>query len=84
MRIAPLGSTLARDRESFRGAALISTGGFFRLVERHSHAHHSGVAEIVVSKNGVPIRLTDERWIHITEEDTEPAGYRLEVLETHS
>ncbi len=35
----------------------------------------------VVSKNGVPIRLTDERWVHITEEHAELAGYRLEVLE---
>jgi len=32
-------------------------------------------------KNGVPIRLTDKRWVHITEEHTELAGYRLEVLE---
>jgi hypothetical protein len=34
------------------------------------------------SKNGVAIRLTDERWAHVTEEHTELAGYRLEVLET--
>jgi hypothetical protein len=40
------------------------------------------VADTVVSKNGVPIRLTDEHWIHITEEHAELAGYRLEVLET--
>jgi hypothetical protein len=26
------------------------------------------VVETVVSKNGIPIRLTDERWLHITEE----------------
>ena len=26
---------------------------------------------IVTSKNGVPIRLTDERWAHITEEHCE-------------
>jgi hypothetical protein len=39
------------------------------------------VAETVLSKNGVPIRLTDERWTHITEEHAELAGYRLEVLE---
>lgn len=38
----------------------------------------------VVSKNGVPIRLTDERWAHITEEHCELAGLRLEVLETVS
>jgi len=34
------------------------------------------------SKNGIPIRLTDERWIHITEEHSELAGYYFEVLET--
>jgi len=39
------------------------------------------VPKTVVSKNGVPIRLTDERWVHITEEHAELAGYRLEVLE---
>jgi len=38
--------------------------------------------EIVKSKNGVPIRLTEERWIHITEEHSEMAGYYFEVLET--
>ena len=36
----------------------------------------------VPSKNGVLIRLTDERWAHITEEHCELAGLRLEVLET--
>lgn len=36
----------------------------------------------VFSKRGVPIRLTDERWTHITEEHCELAGLRLEVLET--
>jgi len=34
------------------------------------------------SKNGLPIRLTDERWTHITEEHCELAGLRLDVLET--
>jgi hypothetical protein len=38
--------------------------------------------EIVLSKNEVPIRLTDERWAHIVEEHCELAGMRLEVLET--
>lgn len=37
---------------------------------------------VVTSKNGVPIRLTDERWAHITEEHCELAGRRGEVLET--
>ena len=36
----------------------------------------------VPSKNGVPIRLTDERWLHITEEHSEMAGYYFDVLET--
>jgi len=36
----------------------------------------------VFSKNGVSIRLTDERWLHITEEHSELAGYYFEVLET--
>ena len=35
--------------------------------------------EIVHSKNGVPIRLTEERWLHITEEHSEMAGYYLSV-----
>ena len=38
--------------------------------------------DAIASKNGIPIRLTDERWLHITEEHAELAGYRLEVLET--
>lgn len=37
---------------------------------------------IAASKAGIPIRLTDERWAHITEEHCELAGLRLEVLET--
>jgi len=36
---------------------------------------------ILRSKNDVPIRLTDERWVHITEEHSELAGYYFEVLE---
>ena len=35
-----------------------------------------------IYKNGVPIRLTEERWFHITEEHSEMAGYYFEVLET--
>jgi hypothetical protein len=34
------------------------------------------------SINGVTIRLPDERWIHITEEHAEMAGYLYDVLET--
>lgn len=40
--------------------------------------------DIVISKNKVPIRLTEERWLHITEEHNEMAGYYYEVLETVS
>ena len=37
---------------------------------------------MVKSKNGVHIRLPDERWLHITEEHSEMAGYYFEILET--
>jgi len=33
------------------------------------------------SVNGVPIRLTDERWNHITESHCELAGHYFDVLE---
>ena len=36
----------------------------------------------VLSRHGVPIRLTAERWAHIIEEHCELAGLRLEVLDT--
>ncbi len=36
----------------------------------------------VISKNRILVRLTDERWAHITEEHCELAGLRLEVMET--
>jgi len=39
---------------------------------------------VAQSRNGVPIRLTDERWAHIAEEHCELAGMRLEVLEAIS
>jgi len=38
--------------------------------------------EVVQSKNNVPIRLNNERWLHITEEHAEMAGYYFDVLET--
>ena len=38
--------------------------------------------DTVKSKNGVSIRLTEDRWFHITEEHSEMAGYYFEVLET--
>jgi hypothetical protein len=36
----------------------------------------------VTSKNGVHIRLSEERWAHIAEEHGELAGLREEVLRT--
>ncbi|MBI4326943.1 MAG: hypothetical protein HY674_17015 [Chloroflexi bacterium] len=42
------------------------------------------MTETVTSKNGVTIRLTDERWSHISEEHAELAGRKLEVLEAVS
>ena len=36
----------------------------------------------VLSVNKKTIRLTDERWIHITDNHTEIAGLQQEVLET--
>jgi hypothetical protein len=39
------------------------------------------MSETVLSRNNVPIRLTDERWVHIIEEHCELAGMRLEVLD---
>lgn len=38
----------------------------------------------VVSKNGISIRLTDERWAHIAEEHCELAALRSMVVETVS
>jgi len=38
--------------------------------------------EIAHSVNGVPIRLTYERWYHITENHDDLASYFYDVLET--
>lgn len=38
--------------------------------------------EVVYSVNGVPIRLTYERWYHIVENHDELASYFYEVLDT--
>ena len=38
--------------------------------------------DIIESKNGVPIRLTAERWLHIIENHDDWASYFFEVLET--
>ena len=38
--------------------------------------------ETALSKNGVPIRLPDERWLHLTESHSEMEGHYSDVLET--
>jgi hypothetical protein len=38
--------------------------------------------DIAVSKNNVPIRLTEERWHHISTGHPEIADYYFEILET--
>jgi hypothetical protein len=40
------------------------------------------LTDIIQSRNGVPIRLTDERWAHIAEEHSEIGALRNQVLET--
>jgi hypothetical protein len=40
------------------------------------------MTDTATSRNGVPIRLTDERWAHIEEEHGELTGMRVEVLRT--
>lgn len=40
------------------------------------------MAEVVRSRNDIPIRLTNERWAHIVEEHNELVGFRNIVLET--
>jgi len=37
---------------------------------------------VAISKNGVSIRLTEERWFHIVENHDEMAGFFDEVLST--
>lgn len=38
--------------------------------------------DTALSKNNVKIRLTSERWLHITEGHSELAGYYFEILDT--
>ncbi len=40
------------------------------------------MSHVAISKNGIPIRLTDERWMHITIGHPEVANYFFEILET--
>ncbi len=37
--------------------------------------------EVVKSINGVPIRLTSERWVHIVENHDDLAGYYEDILD---
>ncbi|MBI3020417.1 MAG: hypothetical protein HYY59_00230 [Candidatus Omnitrophica bacterium] len=37
--------------------------------------------DVAYSKDGVPIRLTSDRWLHIVEHHDDLAGYRDSVLE---
>ena len=39
------------------------------------------MTQTVKSKSGLPIRLTAERWLHITEGHNELAGMREDILE---
>ena len=38
--------------------------------------------EIAISRNAVPIRLTEERWFHIVENHDDLAGHYDDVLDT--
>ena len=38
--------------------------------------------DITISKNNIPIRLTDERWMHISTGHPEIADYYYDILET--
>jgi hypothetical protein len=38
--------------------------------------------DVAISKNKVPIRLTQERWYHISTGHPEIADYYYEILET--
>jgi len=40
------------------------------------------MTDTILSKRGIPIRLTEERWSHITEEHDELTGMRMNVVET--
>jgi len=38
--------------------------------------------DVVKSKSNVPIRLTEERWFHITEEYSEMAGHGKKYIDS--
>ena len=61
---------------------MISRDGFVVITKIDILRQNKVVMEIVKSINGVPIRLTDERWVHIVENHDDLAGYYDEVLNT--
>ncbi len=61
---------------------MISRDGFVVITKMDILRQNKVVMEIVKSINGVPIRLTDERWVHIVENHDDLAGYYDEVLNT--
>jgi len=38
--------------------------------------------DIAISRNGIPIRLTEERWFHIVENHDDLAGHYDDALDT--
>lgn len=62
------------------GVALLAwqSGRAFGTMPRARRA----LLETVNSRNGIPVRLTDERWAHISAEHQELVGLRREVLDT--
>ncbi len=55
---------------------------WIRFFHFNLYGEFQHMSETVLSRNNVPIRLTDERWVHIIEEHCELAGMRLEVMDT--
>jgi len=43
--------------------------------------NHLCMVDITISKNGIPIRLTDERWGHIINKHPDLANRQLELLQ---
>ena len=52
------------------------------LSATHAAAGASDLSDSVISKNGVAIVLTDERWLHVVHGHPEMAHNRSKILET--